>query len=183
MNIHINASSIHRNWNFADFDLYVTLSTDKQGFPVRLLKSNISKLFCMIERKMFGSRFHKKLSEQRIQFIGFPERINTSPHYHLLLRFPKDIKNESPNGRTSDFTTHLEKFWGKFVEPTMEIIGLNSLVKNREVIVKNDEMMLVKNRYCDVQEVYSQRVVDYVTKELFDPQNEEHIIFNNVPFK
>ena len=172
--IYINAASIYRNWDYADFDLYVTLSTDKQGFPVRLLKSNISKLFCMIEKKMIGSRFHKKLSEQRIQFIGFPEHINTSPHYHLLLRFPKDIKNESRNGRISDFKNHLEEFWGKFVEPilTPKLVEVNGVWRK-----------VPKNRYCDVQEVFSQRVVDYVTKDLYDPENEQHIIFNNIPFK
>ena len=156
---HFNTTSIYRKWNHEEFDMFVTLSTDKQGFPMPQLKSNISKLFCMIEKKMIGSRFHKKPPEERIQFIGFPEHINDDPHYHLLLRFPENIKTkEYQHEYRFYFKLLLWRFWGKFV--------------NQE-----------KKPYCDAQDVVSQRVVDYVTKDLFDPMNEEHIIFNNIPFK
>ena len=157
-----NAASIYRQWNHKDFDLFVTLSTDKQGFPVPLLKSNISKLFCRIEKKMIGSRFHKKPPEERIQFIGFPEHINddlNTPHYHLLLRFPENIKTkEYQHGYRIYFEMLLSMFWRKFVQEQ-------------------------KKQYCNVQDVETQRVVDYVTKDLFDPINEEHIIFNEIPFR
>ena len=157
-----NAASIYRQWNHKDFDLFVTLSTDKQGFPVPLIKSNISKLFCRIEKKMIGSRFHKKPPEERIQFIGFPEHINddlNTPHYHLLLRFPENIKTkEYQHGYRIYFEMLLSMFWRKFVQEQ-------------------------KKQYCNVQDVETQRVVDYVTKDLFDQMNEEHIIFNEIPFR
>ena len=180
MNTNINAASIYRQWNHEEFDLFVTLSTDKKGFPLPLLKSNISKLFCMIEKKMIGSRFHKKPPEERIQFIGFPEHINddlSTPHYHLLLRFPENIKLWEKKrkilfGYRKYFAIRLHGYWGKFVKPISKIIVGKDLKNER-----------VTNHYCDVQDVVSQRVVDYVTKDLFDPRNEEHIIFNNIPFK
>jgi hypothetical protein len=170
----MNQQSTHKNWPHKNFDVFVTLSTDKRGFPVQQLKSNISILFCMIEKKMIGSRFHKKPYKERIRYIGFGEHINDEinlPHYHLLLKFPENIKEKYPNRYESEFKELLEKYYQKFVKPTFKKIDADG-----------PSIKIVWNRYCDVQEIKSQGVVNYVTKGLLDPKNEEHIINHCSPF-
>lgn len=43
-----------------------------------------------IERKIFGSRYHKKSPEERMFFVAIPETSGASRnlHYHMLLRMP-----------------------------------------------------------------------------------------------
>ena len=135
----------------------------------------------MIEKKMVGSRFNKKTFEERIQFIGFPEHINDDfniPHYHLLVKFPDNIKKKYPLRHKQIFKDNLYNSWRKFVEPTYKKIKPDG--SSRTIL---DCYKI--NRYCDVRRIRSKRAVDYVTKDLgrVYSDNEEHIIFNETPFK
>jgi hypothetical protein len=169
--------SVHRQWKHTYFDVFTTIVFDKQRLPIELLKRKIQIVHFMVEKKLLGTRLEKFPPENRIQFIGYPEHIDgiNLPHYHLLVRFPEYVKNETPNGRISDYRRLLEGFWGdKFVKPSHKVL----------VELESGVIRFVSNRYCDVQKIESQRVVDYCTKSLKNhPTHEDHIIFNEYPFR
>ena len=48
----------------------------------------------MIQRKVLGSRWHKKPGKLRLRAVGFAELLLTRPHYHILVRTPDDEWND-----------------------------------------------------------------------------------------
>lgn len=168
----------YKIWNYLnhkDFDVFVTLTTREKGFCLQQLKNFIDWSCCIVEKKMLHTPHYNKMPpEKRIVFIGFPEHIfddELFPHYHLLLRFPKYFKDEYPSEYISVFTKLLEEAWKKFVKPNFKLIEVNG------------KMRFDRDRFCDVQKVESQGVVNYVTKDLFKPEHDNHIIFHNFKSK
>jgi len=142
----------------------------------------------MIEKKMVGTRFNKRTFDKRIQFIGFPEHINDDiniPHYHLLVKFPDNIKNRYRLRYKRVFKELLHEFWGKFFKTELHKFKRDIRLEPDGPVVCSVWDASVVNRYCKVKRIRSKGVVDYITKDLgkvFN-DNEEHIIFNEVPFK
>jgi hypothetical protein len=76
--------------------------------PCERIHANVGHLHRNVDRKLFGTRFHKLSPKQRTGYIGLIENPETNAHVHLAWRVP-------PN-RSDEFTGLIRPLWRK-MEP------------------------------------------------------------------
>lgn len=65
--------------------------------------SDLDRLHGAVDRKLFGSRYHKLPEERRSSYIGFVEHPDDNVHVHLLWRVPES--------RTDEFAEEITAHW------------------------------------------------------------------------
>lgn len=67
------------------FTHFVTLTSNNQVLSRELMKKRLRSWDARVNRAIVGPKWHKRYDE-RINWIAFPEKQNTNPHWHLLLQ-------------------------------------------------------------------------------------------------
>lgn len=74
-----------------------------RAISLERVHADLDRLHGRVDRKLFGSRFHKLPDDQRTAFVGFVEHLTNNTHVHLAWHAPVE--------RADEFTSVVTEAW------------------------------------------------------------------------